>query len=128
MKIEHIAIWVEDLETMKNFYQKYFDLQSSNKYENQNKAFSSYFLLFQSGARLELMKKEGITQNPTKNNLYFGFAHIAISAGNKQNVENLTTMIKNDGYKVISQPRTTGDGYYESVIEDPEGNLIEITE
>ncbi|MEH6937135.1 VOC family protein [Bacillus sp. JJ664] len=125
MRIEHVAIWVNDLEGMKSFYEKYLDCKANNKYHNIEKKFESYFLTFKSGARLEIMRKVGIDQ-PNRNN-QLGWAHIAISLGSAESVNHLTSRLKNDGYSIVNGPRVTGDGYFESVIEDPEGNLIELT-
>ncbi len=126
MKIEHLAIWVEDLEMMKDFYCHYFNLSSGEKYHNPIKNFTSYFLSFVSGARIELMHKPGLLNQTEKNNL-FGYAHIAISTGSKENVLHLTETFRKAGIQIIGEPRTTGDGYFESVILDPEGNSIELT-
>lgn len=129
MKIEHIAIWVSDLELMKDFYVKYFNLSSNKKYHNPNKNFSSYFLSFpENSCRIELMHNPTISKLADKKLDYQGFTHLAFSLGNKNDVSKLTEQLRNDGYTVASEPRTTGDGYYESVILDPEGNKIEITE
>jgi lactoylglutathione lyase len=125
MKIEHLAIWVRDLEKMKSFYCTYFGATAGEKYVNPKKEFESYFLSFQGGPRLELMRKPQINESTEKELL--GFAHLAISVGGKEQVDNLTEKLRSDGYKVIGQPRTTGDGYYESLILDPEGNRMEIT-
>lgn len=128
MKIEHIAIWVKDLEKMRVFYEKYFNGKSNEKYRNEKKGFESYFISFDSGARLELMQMPNIPDS--KNDVsqqYMGLIHFAISVGNEEQVANLTEKIANDGYEIIGQPRWTGDGYYESVIFDPEQNRIEIT-
>ena len=126
MKIEHIAIWVNDLEKAKAFYEHYFNIVAGEKYHNPNKGFSSYFLQFPSGgARLELMKRLDIDSTATQQQL--GWAHIAISLGSKQKVDELTANLAADGYTIKGQPRTTGDGYYESVILDPEGNKVELT-
>ena len=125
MKIEHIAIWVKDLECIKDFYEQYFDAVSGEKYVNRTKNFSSYFLSFESGARLELMHKPEIVQ--TANQPLLGWAHIAFSVGSKEKVIALTAQLQKDGYRVQGQPRRTGDGYFESVVLDPEGNQIEIT-
>ncbi|MGG0464595.1 VOC family protein [Priestia aryabhattai] len=128
MKIEHIAIWTNNIERLKRFYEKYFNGQSNNKYINSKKHFESYFLQFEGGSRLELMKKEEIPA--TKNNVYAqftGIIHIAFSVGSKEQVDKLTKQLKEDGFEVIDGPRTTGDGYYESVVLDPDGNRIEIT-
>ena len=126
MKIEHIAIWVQDLEGMRAFYEQYFGTATGEKYINPNKGFSSYFLQFPSGgARLELMKRHDIDSTAAQQQL--GWAHIAISLGSKQKVDELTANLAADGYTIKGQPRTTGDGYYESVILDPEGNKVELT-
>lgn len=125
MKIEHVAIWVKDLEKMKNFYETYFHVDTSAKYHNEKKEFESYFLTFDESARLEIMRKTGIDKTSTTEHL--GCAHIAISLGDKELVDQMTARLKKDGYPLVNGPRVTGDGYYESVIEDPEGNLIELT-
>ncbi|PAD20747.1 VOC family protein [Terribacillus saccharophilus] len=125
MKIEHIAIWVKDIERMKEFYTHYFAAESNSRYVNEKKGFASYFLTFSSGSRLELMKKVGINKEAQPDQL--GWAHVAFSVGSKEEVDRLTERIREDGYMILGEPRTTGDGYYESVIEDPEGNIIEIT-
>ncbi|MEE6450839.1 VOC family protein [Gottfriedia acidiceleris] len=124
MKIEHVAIWVKDLEGMREFYETFFHCKSSNKYHNSEKKFESYFLIFESGARLEIMRKEGIVK--TTPNDHIGWAHIAISLGSEDAVNQMSAKFKNSGY-LLDSPRKTGDGYYESVIKDPEGNLIELT-
>ncbi|MDJ0832541.1 MAG: VOC family protein [Gammaproteobacteria bacterium] len=129
MQIEHIAIWTKDLETLKDFYIKYFGARANNKYTNTNKGFESYFLSFDSGARLEIMQMATIPDNkndPIKQAT--GLIHFAMSVGARQAVDDLTARLVADGYALIDGPRTTGDGYYESVILDPEGNRIEITE
>ena len=128
MKIEHLAIWASDIEKLREFYVKYFGLKPNDKYSNQNNGFSSYFLSFKSGARLEIMQMssvEGSGRDPVKQ--YLGFAHLAISVGSKEKVDLLTSMMETDGYNVLDGPRTTGDGYYESIVLDPENNRIEIT-
>lgn len=127
MKISHIAIWVNDLEKEKYFYIKYFSCRSGEKYRNNSKMFESYFLSFENGAKIELMKMQEIEKKYGETDKqYIGLAHLAISVGSKEKVDQLTEKIRNDGYTVLSNPRTTGDGYYESVILDPEGNRIEI--
>ena len=127
MKIEHIAIWTLDLERMRKFYMEVFDVTSSEKYHNPKTKFTSYFLSFELGARIELMHKPEVAQSLEDLPEQIGLAHLAISLGSAEKVDTLTQEIGRKGYKVIGQPRTTGDGYYESVISDPEGNLIEIT-
>lgn len=128
IKIEHLAIWVNDLERMKNFYETYFQAEAGNRYHNPKKNFYSYFLSFSSGCRLELMHRASIPGNlndPDKQ--YIGIIHFAIALGSKARVDGMTERLRNDGYSVVGEPRTTGDGYYESVVLDPEGNRIEIT-
>lgn len=125
MKIEHLALWVKDLEATKTFYETYFEAQSNELYHNPTKKFKSYFLTFKEGARLEIMEREDVKEQSSTEIL--GWAHIAFSVGSKEKVDELTNKLISDGYTCTSQPRLTGDGYYESVIEDPEKNLIEIT-
>ena len=128
MKIAHIAIWVENLELMRDFYQTYFNASSNDKYINPAKGFASYFLSFSEGARLELMKMHSIPprlHNPAQQ--HTGLVHFALALGSKSAVDRLTTRLREDGYRIVDGPRTTGDGYYESVILDPEGNRIELT-
>lgn len=128
MKIEHIAIWVNDLERMKNFYSTYFDVTAGDKYTNPRKQFTSYFLYFGSDkTRLEIMHRPDIEPNQGKRGFSEGIAHFAISVGDKQAVDLLTERLRSDGYAIESEPRTTGDGYYESVVLDPEGNYVEIS-
>lgn len=124
MKIEHIALYVQSLEKTKEFYEKYFSAYSSKIYKN-SKGFSSYFLMFDDGARLEIMSMDNL--NKRSEALSFGYAHIAMSVGTAGDVDTLTRRLESDGYNVLSNPRTTGDGYYESVVLDPDGNLVEIT-
>lgn len=127
MEIDHIAIWCNDLEGMQHFYMHYFDAGTSEGYYNHSKDFRSCFLNFDSDCKLELMQMPGIPK--TKNDprkQYTGIVHLAIKVGSKIKVDQLTDKIRNDGFPVLSEPRTTGDGKYESVILDPEGNRIEI--
>lgn len=127
MKLEHVAIWVDELEQMKDWYCQAFDLSAGEKYQNHTKGFSSYFLSFASGARIELMNKSDIHASLLPRGMVSGFAHIAISVGSKEKVVEMTEEFRRNGISIIGEPRTTGDGYFESVIEDPEGNWIEIT-
>ncbi|WP_057937118.1 VOC family protein [Algoriphagus resistens] len=127
MKIEHLAIWVDDLEKMKDWYRQSFHMTSGEKYENRDKGFSSYFLSFSSGARIELMKRSDSLKSPKPRGMATGLAHVAVSVGSKEKVIRMTEQLQTQGITVIGNPRTTGDGYFESVIEDPEGNWIEIT-
>jgi len=126
MKIEHIAMYVNDLEAAKKFFIDYFDATSNEKYRNTKNGFESYFLSFSNGCRLEIMTKPDLTDSGDFLNR-FGYAHIAFSIGSREKVDKLTEQLKIDGYPVINGPRVTGDGYYESVILAIEGNLIEIT-
>lgn len=127
MRIEHIAMHVNDLEKAKDFFVKYFNATPNEEYHNEKTNFRSYFLSFDDGARLEIMNKPDMIDSErqlTKT----GYIHIAFSLGNKEAVNELTDKLKDDGYYVISEPRITGDGYYESCIIGFEGNQIEITE
>ena len=125
-KIEHVPMYCHNLETIKKFYQKYFGCKSGEKYTNSSKGFESYFLSFKDGDRLEIMSKTAINESikPTE---YLGLTHTAISVGNKGKVDNLTKRLLNDDFEIVGKPRTTGDGYYESVVLYPEMNRIEIT-
>lgn len=126
MKIEHIAMYVNDLERSKDFFEKYFEAVSNSGYHNKNTGFRSYFLSFSDGTRLEIMNKPEMDDNE-KSITRTGFTHIAFSVGSRKKVDELTEKLKADGFEVISGPRTTGDGYYESCIVDIEKNQIEIT-
>lgn len=128
MKIDHIAIWVTDLEKMKQFYLRYFDTTANEKYHNPKKNFSSYFLSFKNGARIEIMHRPEVKELFERFEFDVGITHFAISVGSKEKVDELTETLRKDGYSIVGEPRTTGDGYYESVIEDPEGNRVELTE
>lgn len=128
MKIEHIAVWVKDLEKCRVFYEKYFGAVSNEKYINLVKNFESYFLSFDNNSsRLEIMTRPELRGNSNSYEFQqLGIIHIAFSAGSKEKVDELTETLRKDGYTVAGEPRTTGDGYYESVILDPENNIIEI--
>ena len=128
MHIDHVAIWTTDLERLRAFYESYFEAQSGEKYANPNKGFESYFLQFASGARLELMSMPSIPQ--TRGDIeqqFMGIIHVAVAVDPEQEVDLLTERLKRDGYRIVDGPRRTGDGYYESVVFDPDGNRIEIT-
>lgn len=128
MKIEHVAIWAKDIEKLRNFYVRYFGARSNEKYTNDDTKFISYFLCFDSGARLEIMQMPSVPE--TANDPYrqfTGFVHIAISVGSREKVDQLSSALYRDGYQVLDGPRETGDGYYESVVLDPENNRLEIT-
>lgn len=126
MNIEHIAMYVRDLEAAKDFFVKYLGAASNSGYHNKNTDFRSYFLSFDSGARLEIMTR--LEMADSHNDIArTGYIHIAFSLGSKEKVDELTARLKADGYEVLSGPRTTGDGYYESCIVGIEGNQIELT-
>lgn len=126
MTIEHIALYTTDLERECAFFEKYFGARRGTLYHNKNTGFRSYFLTFDGGARLEVMTREECTNLP-RERFAVGFAHIAISVGCKEAVVALTERLARDGFEVAGEPRETGDGYFESVILDYEGNFIEIT-
>lgn len=126
MKIEHIAMYVDDLEAAKDFFVIYLGGQANSGYHNQTTDFRSYFVSFDGGARLELMNKPQLEDQPKLLNRT-GYIHIAFSVGSKGRVDELTRKLAADGFEVVSGPRTTGDGYYESCIVAIEGNQIEIT-
>ena len=126
MKIEHIAMYVNDLDAAKDFFVKYFDARANDGYHNKSTDFKSFFLTFEDGARLEIINNPGI-KDLEKDATRTGYIHIAFSVGSKEKVDRLTEQLKSDGYDVISGPRTTGDGYYESCIIGIEDNLVEIT-
>jgi lactoylglutathione lyase len=125
MNIAHIAIWTKDLEAMKDFYTRYFDGESNEKYTNPLKQFESYFISFENGAKLELMRKPSISK-PLNIEEQLGITHLAFKLGLKEAVISLTETLRTDGFKIVCEPRTTGDGYFESVILDVEGNRIEL--
>ncbi len=124
MHITHVALWTNQLETMRKFYETYFAATSNEKYVNNQKNFSSYFLSFATGAKLELMQQPGKTLAKEPR---LGYAHIAIALGSKALVDNKTKELKEAGYVCLDGPRTTGDGFYESTIADPDGNVLELT-
>jgi lactoylglutathione lyase len=128
MKIEHLGLWVQDLELMRSFYLKYFDTGSGEKYVNPKTQFQAYFIYFgESKTRLELMMRPDILSDNSNRGFNMGIAHFAISVGGKDKVNELTERLRNDQFTIFSEPRTTGDGYYESVVLDPEGNYLEIS-
>lgn len=128
MKIDHIAIWAEDPELLRRFYMHYFGMSSSGKYVNPKKNFCSYFLSFkEGGARIEIMNIPGKDAPQSRGDLK-GLAHFSISVGSKKAVDDIARLLREDGFTILSDPRTTGDGYYECAVADPEGNCLEITE
>ena len=126
MKIEHVAMYVNDLEGAKEFFIKYLGGTANDVYHNKTTGFRSYFITFDEGARLEVMNKP-VMDDVEKGLNRTGFIHVAFSVGSREKVDELTKLLSGDGFEVISGPRTTGDGYYESCIIGLEGNQIEIT-
>lgn len=128
MKIDHVAIWTNQLERMRTFYETFFAGRSTPLYTNPRTGFQSYFLSFNDGARLELMQMGGIGPNPnTAMQQHLGYIHLAMAVGSETAVDQLTERLRAAGHRVIGEARRTGDGYYESVILDPDGNRVEIT-
>jgi lactoylglutathione lyase len=126
MRIEHVAVYVSDLEKTREFFETYFDGKSGERYHNKNTGFMSYFLSFQDDTRLEIMTRpDRYTEDRDENRL--GFVHLALSVGSKAKVDELTLKLKEAGFETVSGPRTTGDGYYESCILGPDAIQIEIT-
>jgi lactoylglutathione lyase len=128
MHIEHLAIWVSDLETMKAFYCNYFGAKAGPVYLNPVKQFQSIFLSFENGPRIELMKMPGVpgsANDPYKQ--FSGLVHFAISVGSAHAVDAMADRLNKDGFDLLDGPRLTGDGYYECAMMDPESNRIEIT-
>lgn len=126
MKIEHLAIWADDIELLREFYVKYFNMSYGNKYINPRRNYTSYFLSFgENKTRIELMHIPDMANPVSRGNLK-GLAHFAISVGGKEAVDALTERLREDGYTIAGEPRTSGDGYYESIVLDPEGNYVEI--
>jgi lactoylglutathione lyase len=128
MRINHIALWTNDPEGLRLFYEKYFGARTGTKYFNHDKQFTSYFLSFDDDCKLEIMHQPDLmNNNKLIENKTLGITHFAISVGSKENVDKLTAQLRADGYPVIGNPRKTGDGFYESVVADPDQNMIEIT-
>ena len=128
MRIDHIALWTNDIERCKRFYTAYFGATAGAGYANPGKGFESCFLSFADGARIEAMKTTALAPvafEPGAQRM--GLTHFAIAVGSEKRVDELTQRIEADGYTVLDGPRRTGDGYYESVVIDPDGNRIEIT-
>ncbi len=128
MHIDHIALWTNDLERLKQFYVDYFAARPGELYANPSRGFSSYFLSFASGAQLELMSQGVLAREADPSPaLKVGYAHFAMAVGSPSAVDDLTAKLRQAGCPVISAPRRTGDGYYESLILDPDGNRIELS-
>lgn len=127
MRIDHVAMYVNDLEKVRDFFITYFQAQANDGYHNEKTGLRTYFLTFEDGSRLEIMKRPGMSDEE-KALMRTGYIHIAFRVGSKEKVDALTKRLKEDNFEVLSGPRTTGDGYYESCILGVEGNQIEITE
>jgi lactoylglutathione lyase len=129
MTLEHVAIWTNHLEELKEYYQKYFGAISNDKYINPNKGFESYFLTFKSGARLELMRMPNIppNQNDTIQKQHLGIIHLAFSVNTMEEVDKKAKELRQAGFEILSGPRRTGDGYYEFETLDPDANRLEVT-
>ncbi|WP_031476553.1 VOC family protein [Agathobaculum desmolans] len=126
MTIDHMALYTQDLERMRLFYETYFDGKANTMYQNPKTGLQTYFISFAEGARLELMTRPAM-EACERSRLWTGWAHLAFKAGTRENVDALTERLRTDGYEVTGDPRVTGDGYYESCVLDPDGNMIEIT-
>lgn len=124
MQLTHIALWTNHLERLRDFYVKYFNGKSNEKYVNPKKGFASYFVSFESGPALEIMQRQDITEAYDKDHI--GLAHLAFHADKKEQVDQMIERFRMDGYTIAGETRTSGDGYYEGVIRDPDGNIIEI--
>ena len=128
MHIEHIALWTNDIDHLTGFYVTYFGARTGRRYTNAAKGFESWFLSFDDGARIEVMRTTTLQPSPIEPGaLRMGWTHLAIAVGDEAGVDTLTERLRSDGYAVLDGPRRTGDGYYESVVLDPDGNRVEIT-
>ena len=129
MTLEHVAIWTDKLEALKDYYSKYFGGTPNDKYTNEKNQFHSYFLTFKSGARLEIMTMANIpcNLNDTIIKQHKGIIHLAFGVDTKMEVEEKARQLEGDGFKILSGPRKTGDGYYEFETLDPDNNRIEVT-
>jgi lactoylglutathione lyase len=127
MRIHHIAIWTSDLNQLKEFYEKYFSARCGEKYENPAKGYESYFLSFGGGATIEIMCRANILLSPVdRMTQATGYTHLSLAVGSVEEVDRLTRLLAADGYPLVDGPRQTGDGYYESVVLDPDGNRVEV--
>lgn len=124
MQLDHIALWTERLEELRAFYVRYFGGTSNDKYVNAAKGFESYFIRFKDGCRLELMRRTDIAGRNSADRL--GLCHLAFGCESREEVLSLTERLRSDGFAIAGEPRTSGDGYFESVVEDPDGNRVEL--
>ncbi len=125
MRIEHIAIYADDLEGMRDFFIRYFSAEANGGYHNRNTGFRSFFLSFDGESRLEIMSRPDIQSEDIPHRL--GYHHVAFGLGSREKVDEITRRLSADGYEVLSGPRTTGDGYYESCISGFDGIVVELT-
>jgi len=125
MRIEHIALWTRQLEPMRQFYDTYFDAHSGVRYSHSHDSFTSYFLTFSDGARLELMQIDDLSDRLEMRAV--GWAHLALQVESEAAVDRLAQRLSDAGYRLVKQPSRTGDGYYECAVFDPDGNIVEIT-
>jgi lactoylglutathione lyase len=129
MRLDHVELWVADLEGMRAFYERYFGTSAGPKYQNERKRLSTYFLTFPGGGRMELMHQPDLQPNPGAfpGHDRLGFVRLGLEVKSRAEVDTLTSRLRADGLPVLDGPRTTGDGYYESIVADPEGNRVVIT-
>ena len=125
-RVEHVAIWVRDLERVREFYVAKLGASSGARYHNPTTGFSSYFVSFGEGCRIELMQRADVAARPEARTA--GYAHLSLTLGGRAEVDRAVASLRQQGVAIESEPRTTGDGYYEAVILDPEGNPIELAE
>ena len=127
IRLDHLALYTSQLEVIRQFYEKYFGATANEKYLNPRKEFESYFLSFAGETRLEIMQKKSVNSGTDSDaEEYLGLTHFALLLGSKASVDQLTERLRADNYRIVGEPRTTGDGYYESVILDPDGNRVEL--
>jgi lactoylglutathione lyase len=125
VRVEHVALWVRDLDAVADFYVKHLGARAGSLYRNAAKGFASRFLEFSSGARLEIMTRTNVDSRAAAEQL--GYAHLALAVGDEAAVDRLAAAFTAAGVPIVDGPRRTGDGYYECVVRDPEGNRVEIT-
>jgi lactoylglutathione lyase len=125
--IDHVAIWTDDLERLRAFYELYLGGVAGERYENASTVLHTYFLDLGGGARLELMQMPAVAERVAGDPQLLGLAHIAFALGSEHAVDELTDRLRSDGHLILDGPRHTGDGYYESVVADPDGNRVELT-
>jgi len=127
MRIHHIAIWTPDLERLRDFYTRHFSARCGEKYENPVKGYASYFLYFDDGASIEIMQRGDIPATPLPpGQRAGGYTHLSLAVGSEVEVDRLAAHLASEGYHLVDGPRRTGDGYYETVVLDPDGNQVEI--